>query len=60
MSRDSMDRTDRTPTHGKNVALGAGVGMIFGAAFGNPGIGLVLGAALGLVVGGVLGRSREE
>jgi hypothetical protein len=31
------------------VALGAGVGMIFGAAFGVPAVGLVLGAAVAVV-----------
>jgi hypothetical protein len=36
------------------VALWAGVGMIFGAAFGVPAVGLVLGAAVAVV-----GRSRS-
>lgn len=38
----------RASRRGKSVALGAGIGMIFGAAFGAPGPGLVLGAALGV------------
>ena len=31
--------------------MGAGAGIVFGAAFGNPGVGLVLGAAIGLALG---------
>lgn len=30
------------------VALGAGIGLIFGAAFGVPAVGMVLGAAAAL------------
>ena len=33
----------------KNIALGAGLGMIFGAALGNVAIGFVLGAGGGLL-----------
>lgn len=33
----------------RRTAIGAGIGMIFGAAFGAPAPGLVIGAALGLV-----------
>ena len=43
----------------KGVALGAGAGMIVGAALGSPGVGLVLGAALGLIVGPSLVRKME-
>jgi len=32
------------------ISLGAGIGIIWGGALGNPGIGLVLGAALGLAL----------
>ena len=48
----SNDRSSR----GKGVALGAGAGIVFGAAFGNPGAGMVFGAALGLVFGPALVR----
>lgn len=40
---------------GRGIAVGAGTGMIFGAAFGAVAIGLVAGAALGLA--GALGVS---
>jgi len=33
----------------KDVTVAAGLGILFGAALGNPGVGMVLGAALGLV-----------
>ena len=45
--RGGRGRHDRE----QRVALGAGLGMIFGAALGAIGTGLVLGAALGLVTG---------
>lgn len=35
----------------KCIAWGAGIGIIFGATVGNPGIGLVLGAGVGLMLG---------
>jgi hypothetical protein len=38
------------------IALGAGAGIILGAALGNPGVGMVVGAALGLVLGRLPGR----
>jgi hypothetical protein len=38
------------------VVSGAGVGMIFGAAFGNVGVGMVLGAGLGLVLGAIFNK----
>ena len=47
--------TSRRPN--RSVVLGAGIGMIFGAALGYAGTGLVLGAALGLT--GVLDRNAE-
>ncbi len=43
--QSQIDR--RTFNSRRGLALGAGVGLIFGAAFNNPGVGLVLGAALG-------------
>lgn len=54
---------DRTPPATKgsraSVVTGAGVGIVFGAAFGNPGFGLVIGAAAGLAIGAVLDRTRK-
>ena len=44
---------------GKGTALGAGVGMIFGAALGNIGVGMVLGAGLGLALSS-LAKTRES
>jgi uncharacterized membrane protein len=53
---------ERTPPAAKwgraGVVTGAGVGIVFGAAFGNPGVGLVIGAAAGLAIGAVLDRTR--
>lgn len=44
------------------VALGAGIGLVFGAAFSAPGVGMVLGAAVGLtgILGGRRGRKTED
>jgi uncharacterized membrane protein len=57
------NQKDRTPPVAKGsrvgVVSGAGAGMVFGAAFGNPGIGLVIGAGAGLVIGAVLDRARK-
>ena len=39
---------------GAGVVMGAGVGMIVGAAFGTAGVGLVFGALAGLLVDTVL------
>jgi hypothetical protein len=38
------------------VALGAGIGLVFGAAFKNPAVGLVLGAAAGAALAAGAGR----
>jgi uncharacterized membrane protein len=43
----------------KGTAYGAGLGIIFGGAFGNPGIGLVIGAALGLVLSAIPGQGNK-
>lgn len=60
MSEDPKGRTRHASTGAGPVALGAGVGMIFGAAFGNAGIGMVLGAAFGLAFPGVFERARRK
>lgn len=52
-----MNITSRKTTRSVvGVASGAGAGMIAGAVFGNPGVGLVLGAAVGLVAGAAMTR----
>ncbi|MDX1592271.1 MAG: hypothetical protein R3283_09920 [Balneolaceae bacterium] len=35
----------------KNIIIGAGLGMVFGAAFGSAAVGLVIGAAVAAVSG---------
>jgi hypothetical protein len=40
--------TERDRLIGMGLTLGAGLGLLAGAAFGNPGVGLVLGSAVGL------------
>lgn len=39
-----------TKTLVKKVSFYAGIGMIFGAAFGKVAIGLVIGAAIGIIL----------
>ncbi len=56
----SKDTTHKLNGGKNGIALGAGAGMIFGAAFGSPAAGLVLGACLGLVLDAVSGRSEKE
>ena len=34
----------------RNISIYAGIGMIFGAAFGKVAFGLVIGAAIGMVL----------
>lgn len=46
------------PNDNMSAAIGAGLGIIFGGAFDNPGAGLVLGAALGLFVGSIMCGKR--
>ena len=36
------------------IAIGAGVGLTFGALFGQIGLGIALGAGVGIVIGSVL------
>ena len=39
------------------IAIGAGAGIVFGMALGDPGMGLVLGAAGGVLVGAISRKS---
>lgn len=48
----SEERSEKTRGHTPKItALGAGLGIIFGAALGSAAIGLVLGAAAGMAIG---------
>jgi hypothetical protein len=50
MSKDSREPGESTGgIKLKTAASGTGAGLTFGAAFGNPGVGLVLGAGLDLL-----------
>ncbi len=61
MSADLNERAgSKSVDAKKGIVFGAGVGMIFGAAFGNPGVGLVLGAGFGLLIGAVSVRTKKE
>lgn len=42
------------------IAMGAGVGVAMGAAFGNPGVGVALGAGVGLAFGSAMQASRHK
>ena len=42
------------------IALGAGVGVALGAAFGQPAIGVALGAGVGLAFGSVMQAMRQK
>ena len=61
-----MIRDPKTPTdppasnQTRNILLGAGLGLVFGAALGNPGIGLVLGAGGGVLAEKLMKRSGEK
>lgn len=60
MSEDPKGQARRASTGSGPIALGAGVGMIFGAAFGDAGVGMVLGAAFGAVFPAVFERVRRN
>ena len=45
---------------GVGLVVGAGLGIVFGAAFGSAGLGLILGAAAGLVFAPALIMLRNE
>lgn len=58
---DAKERMDSAPIGtSSGVVLGAGIGMILGAALGNAGVGMVLGAACGLVSATAIGRKRRR
>lgn len=50
MSNDAKNGYDRLSKN-NGIVWGAGIGMIFGAVLGKPGIGLVIGAGAGLILG---------
>lgn len=49
----------RSTRMGLCIALGAGLGVVFGAATKNSGVGLALGVALGVAIGAALVRRSE-
>lgn len=55
---DTREGRSRHGSTGRGVAIGAGIGIVFGAAFDAPGPGMVLGAALGLA-GAFLSKLRD-
>lgn len=44
----------------ENIAWGAGIGIVFGAAFGSVAIGLVIGAAAGAIAGSAIRKMIES
>lgn len=48
---DSQQDYER-PRSSAWIVLGAGIGMLLGYLYGNPGVGMVLGAAVGLMIRG--------
>ena len=60
MSEDPPERTGRTRMYtGLGLSFGAGVGLVFGTAFGNTAIGLIFGAGIGLVIGAGLDHRKK-
>ena len=53
---DNNEKQDRSKAHyiGIGLVFGAGLGVTFGAVFGNVGIGVTFGAAFGMIVGAAL------
>jgi hypothetical protein len=61
MMRDAPRTEDKLAlTVGTGVALGAGLGLVFGAAFGNVGLGLVFGAGIGTALVAAFRRSKSD
>ena len=54
---DAKKKTDALV--GYWIAIGAGVGLTFGALFGQIGLGIALGAGVGIVIGSVLAAPRR-
>ncbi len=50
---NNNEKQDRSKAHyiGIGLVFGAGLGVAFGAAFGNIGLGITFGAAFGMIVG---------
>ena len=42
------------------IALGAGIGVALGTAFGQPGIGVALGAGVGMAFGSAMQAMRQK
>jgi hypothetical protein len=60
VSNAGPDGTPKSTIHTKSaVVVGAGVGLIVGAALGNAGVGMVLGAAAGLAAPKVVAGIRR-
>ena len=45
---------------GAGLAMGAGIGTVFGILFDNLAIGIIFGAALGLVFGTALSQKKKR
>ena len=62
MAMTNSDGTSTRPSddHGMGawIGIGAGLGVAFGAIYGNVGLGTALGACFGAVIGGLL-EARE-
>jgi uncharacterized membrane protein len=52
-----MDQVQNTA--GIGLAIGAGLGLIFGIMVNNIGLGIALGAAFGLIFGFSIGKKKE-
>jgi hypothetical protein len=60
MNTEQKPGADGSFSRTRGAVLGAGFGIVVGAALGNPGAGMVLGAALGLALGPALVRKFEK
>ena len=57
--RSKSNKSRETEWMGASIAIG-GVGLVFGSAMNNPGMGLVLGIAIGVGVGVNLNKRRPD
>lgn len=55
-----LSSNEGNQTKKKGVILGAGIGMIAGAALGNIAVGMVVGAALGAIGAFAVAEGGEE